>query len=363
VTKASQDPANAEHWLPPSIWPTALAVPARPPRLVYLDLNHWINLARAAGGSGRPGYADLHRELLVRRDAGEIRVVLSGALFREVSKIADPAQRSRLTVIIEELTDFHYLLDLADVLRLEVETSLDARLGQLPRDRAAIALVGTSGLHAFGRRGGLRIEHEGLDVTDHALSTNPTLAQRWPDMLREAERGLLAGPQDDEIPVLRANGYRPEIPVQTIKDNAAYEAEWSERINPYRSTHAIRDIVLARHLALELLDFCTPDFLARGVTIGAVGTDPAALREFVMAMPSSCVFVSLLAQWHRQREHKWQENDVYDIDALSVALPYCDIVFADAAMRSAAMNAGLGEHFQTDMPRTPQDLIYALQRM
>lgn len=32
------------------IWPETLRLPQRPPRLVYLDLKHWIALAKANGG-------------------------------------------------------------------------------------------------------------------------------------------------------------------------------------------------------------------------------------------------------------------------------------------------------------------------
>lgn len=28
-------------------WPTKLLVPSRPPKLVYLDLNHWVALSKA----------------------------------------------------------------------------------------------------------------------------------------------------------------------------------------------------------------------------------------------------------------------------------------------------------------------------
>lgn len=49
-------------------------------------------------------------------------------------------------------------------------------------------------------------------------------------------------------------------------------------------------------------------------------------------MPSVRVAVSLKTHYHKNRQHNWTTNDMYDIDALAVAMPYCDAVFADKAM-------------------------------
>jgi hypothetical protein len=39
--------------VPEIVWPPRVVQPARPPALVYLDLNHYINLARTAAGPER----------------------------------------------------------------------------------------------------------------------------------------------------------------------------------------------------------------------------------------------------------------------------------------------------------------------
>ena len=41
---------GAERGEVPYVWPRSLALPARPPLLVYLDLNQWIALAKALSG-------------------------------------------------------------------------------------------------------------------------------------------------------------------------------------------------------------------------------------------------------------------------------------------------------------------------
>jgi hypothetical protein len=41
------------------VWPLRLIQPARPPSLVYLDLNHYINLAKVRIGNAPQGYPEL----------------------------------------------------------------------------------------------------------------------------------------------------------------------------------------------------------------------------------------------------------------------------------------------------------------
>lgn len=78
----------------PPVWPSALRLPAWPPLLVYLDLNHWIGLAQAATGH-RSGvrFAGCLSACRAARASGAAVFPLSGAHYMEVAKIRDPAQR------------------------------------------------------------------------------------------------------------------------------------------------------------------------------------------------------------------------------------------------------------------------------
>lgn len=43
--------------------------------------------------------------------------------------------------------------------------------------------------------------------------------------------------------------------------------------------------------------------------------------------------VSLTVAAHRNPQTKWTGNDMFDIDALSVAVPYCDLVVTERHAR------------------------------
>jgi hypothetical protein len=61
--------------------------------------------------------------------------------------------------------------------------------------------------------------------------------------------------------------------------------------------------------------------------------DPEGARRFVDSMPSADVWVSLIAARHRNPQTKWVRNHIFDADALSIAVPYCDIVVPDGDCR------------------------------
>ncbi|MGH3193196.1 MAG: hypothetical protein ACRDOL_39285 [Streptosporangiaceae bacterium] len=95
-------------------------------------------------------------------------------------------------------------------------------------------------------------------------------------------------------------------------------------------------MVSASELTHEWIDQITRATMARGTDIGeVVRKDQARMRAFADGTPSSRVAISLKTRYHRDGRHQWTPNDIHDIDALAVAVPYCDAVFTDKAARNA----------------------------
>jgi hypothetical protein len=93
------------------VWSPLLGRAPVGPTVLYLDLNHWIGLAKAATRHREAGrYVDL-LDLARRRKAdGSVRFVLSGQHYMEMSLIRDPRQRRHLATVMEELSGFDPLL-------------------------------------------------------------------------------------------------------------------------------------------------------------------------------------------------------------------------------------------------------------
>lgn len=349
------------------IWPPGLVGPTRPPALMYLDLNHWINLSKARlGRESGARYQNLLHACRRAVDEKRVRIVLSGSFWEEFSAIPNPQQRNDMVDLIDELTDFEYLAGSVEVMMLELQATLDAMTATRGFGYSTVELVGRSLLHTFGMVGGLRIvDQDGKDTTAalHA-QRGPEFAHRFMELERTAERMLLAGPSDEEIPSLRKGGYAPERPRQRIVDNLKIEQTFADdQLDEHWRRGRLRDVLTGRELFLELNDMLRAELEVRQLGLKNVGGNLADARRLVLSMPSRAVTVELKTRYHRDANKRWTTNDLHDIHAMAVAVPYCDIVFTDAAARSGLLAAKLPQRMNTVLPRTPDELVGLLNAL
>jgi hypothetical protein len=343
---------------PEIVWPPRVVQPARPPALVCLDLNHYINLARTAAGLKAPdGYDGLLRAATGARWQDRAVFPLSGTHYMEMSGILDPAQRASVAEVMESLSGFRVLIGRVTLAELEI----DALLSPGPAAER-IDLLGPTFGWAFGMRGGLTIRD--VDGNDSSASMRKAVGDReYERIMAEAalalEKGMLAGPPDEEIAALRAASYAPEKTREVTERRAQQERDLSARLDQEDRWRRgrLRDVVSASELTHEWLDQITRATLARGTDIGQiVRGDRERMRAFAESMPSNRVAVSLKTSYHRDGRHQWTVNDIHDIDALAVAVPYCDAVFTDKAARNALAASRELRPFGTFLPRKPGEL-------
>lgn len=340
------------------VWPEQLILPSRPPRLIYLDLNHWIGLARAA--AGRPDgarYAGLLAALDAAMNTGQARVVLTGSLFWEISKNEDPRQRLAYADIIDRLTNFEYLCGLPDLMKLELTSVLDELTGTTGLSWLPTSLIGPGVLSAFGMAGNIQIFQGDTDVTAEATQSGIDVAA----LQRRGERMFIEGPAAFDMDDLRQRGHRPDVANQSVTGNIAIEQYFADhQLDEHWRRGRLRDILLARDLSLELLDALILEGNARNLTVSDMVGSRQQGRRLVLGMPTRCVVVEMKTGYHRNAQKRWSVNDLHDIDALANAVPYCDVVFTDAAARRCLLQAGLDERMQTFLPRTPDECAEAL---
>lgn len=359
------------------VWSARLMQPVRPPSLVYLDMNHYINLAKVGIGTAPQGYPELLEACRVTRADDRALFPLSSTHCIEISNIGSYQQREDVVAVMEELSNFNYLLGRPQIMRLEVEAAIDAMLGTADREGEGegIPLIGKSAFWAFGMRGGLIIEgeegHEAQQRLRYRLGD-----QRFEQMMahfnREAERALLTGPDKDQKTELRQEGgYAPEVPYQHQEQRAQQEREQANILdqNAESRRQNLRDIMSTREVLIELNETIAREIASRNITkaeftelLGG-GEDVSKARNFSDGMPSTRVAVSLKEHYQRNRQHNWTSNDIHDIDALAVAMPYCDAVFADAAAWNALKNSRELAVFNTELPRRPGQLTHWLDNL
>ena len=143
---------------PVLVWPPSLKRPLTGRPVVYLDVNHWISLAKAAVGHEQgESFKDALDTCRAAAVSGSATFVLAAAHYFEVLKVASPRQRRDIADVMESLTGFRTLVDRVTVMKLELAAALDFVLHLTGRD-PEIDLIGHGVCHAFGKsNGGFRI--------------------------------------------------------------------------------------------------------------------------------------------------------------------------------------------------------------
>ncbi|BBX83551.1 hypothetical protein [Mycolicibacterium aubagnense] len=288
---------------------------------------------------------------------------LSSTHATELNNIGDVQRRRERVAIMEELSGFNYLLGRPQIQQLELEAALNDIEGVSIAPQGPIDLIGPSLLWAFGKRGGLQME--GSD--DPAAMAKHVCEQMGIDMGTDpmvslnlwAERQLLTGPDDHEDPNLLADGYDRQKWRDIVEKRVEQERYLVRQLDldPKLRQGRLRDVVNARELEIELGHMVERLTAPMGTSITQLlNDDRAKARDFTDRMPSTRVAVSLKAAYHKDNRHKWTTNDIHDIDALSIAVPYCDAVFTDKAARNQMVRSPELEVFGTFLPRTPIEL-------
>ncbi|MEV7061164.1 hypothetical protein AB0N95_37710 [Streptomyces microflavus] len=349
-------------------WPGHLVRPRTGQRLVYLDLNHWISLAKAATGH-RDGDAYQPALTAVRAAAssGLYLFPLSLTHYMEMAGIRDPRQRADIGDVMEKISGFTTLLSRTHIMRLEVEAALDRALDITSPHLADIDLLGHGIGHAMGMRGGLSIRSASGDVTDEARAASPDGPVAFDLMLANAreqlERSMLRGPTDAEVPDLKANGWDPTAARRSAENRAESERQLAKRLDDHpKYWNRLRDVVQARYMSLEVIDMLTQALLDRGKELAEVVTGRESIRAFADCMPSAEIHTTLTTAAHRNREKSWESNDIFDIDALSIAVPYCDIVVTERYASHVLHAAHLPGWMQTEVVTRLKDLTEWLDR-
>lgn len=333
----------------------------RPPApLVYLDLNSIIYFARGISGKGGPkGYGELFEASTRAKREGRAIFPLGEAHLWEVSKIIDPKQRTQLATILEELSDFNYLLGRVSIAELEFDAGIAAIMDEPARTSAA--LIRPTARQLFTNvDGSTLIDMPEMDRLHDLLTQTDPPPPHLVERARAIERHILRGPSDQELIELRNDpDYRPERTIASHRRRVAFELDTRRVLNdaPGWRRGRLRDVIGARELHHEWGELLARMRIER-VRAGLPPFSPNRdeFRTFMGAMPHTQVAVSLKTQLHRNPHHIWTSNDITDIDAMSVAYAYCDAVFPDKAIRHGLLNSPELRVFRTFVPRHPSDL-------
>ncbi len=351
---------------PALVWPSLLRLPSDAIKIVYLDLNHWIYLAQAARGSPKDKSVAVALEACrCAHSAGAAIFVLSETHYVEMLKIKDPAQRRAIADVMEELTDFATLVSRVVVMEVELSAILDP-IANVPSPLAEVTLIGRGVRHSAGLQSGLRIMGPNGDETERIREC--VGREKFDQFITGAtlpmERSVLRGPTDDEVAELRAYGWNSEAVIRIAENRAVEERAQSARLDaePIWRRERLHDLVSARELMIEFQKILPRALKERSLVPTDVASDQESARRLVRSMPSTEVSIAIKTTWHRNRDKQWSANDIYDIDALALAVPYCDIVVTEKACHHVLQAYHLGQRMHTALLRNLKELPFMIDQ-
>ena len=344
-------------------------------RLVYLDLNHWISLSKVISGH-KDGlrYKTAFDACVASVNEGKTEFPLSLSILMEIQAIHNRNQRLWLRRVTEQLSRFQAVLPRTVVASLEFDQVLGTRFGRSHIQTSRLDYIGFGVGWAFGQR--LEpsvVDSQGRDVTTEAFASMP-LERRLlftdESISYILTRMVIEGPvsPSDEA-ALRAHGWNPEGVRDLFDSRVKLEGRLVIDLNESASRTSLdwrkgrlRDVISAR-------EFYEYNSVFRGIldeqqlTVEDVfdmsGTAKARRhnRQITDVMPTFDVAVTLKTAYHRNPNHRWKRNDLFDIDAMSSVLPYCDIVVTDKEMASHINQTKLSARLGTVVLSTLDDLV------
>lgn len=310
---------------------------------VYLDQWVWIRFAKVA--AGRPAHPGDAVVLDAVRDAAARGVAfpLAATHYFETLGIADPRQRNDLAAVMAAISRFLNLPATSTLVRHQMLTAFHELYGR-PAFRPAAPTVLDLGVgwSMTGVRVPLKImTGSGGDAREVTEAEVPGIAVQLRSLGQLAEARLIAGPADDEIEHLRSLGYRPESAEASTQSRLAFEGLLADYLadpaNGSVSRSELRAWVMGRELIHEYFDIFNgilTDYRIDPYRLFAKdAAKPGSMRADMMrlsdAVPTLRVAADMKLEVVRNAQRHWTVNMMHDIDALSLAVPYCHVVVPD----------------------------------
>jgi len=324
---------------------------------VYLDQNKWIELSRSRKGGSTDDLADLWRLATAGVERGLVSFPLSAVHYYETTKRRDQQSRWELAATMAELSRLHTIAGSNTLVPLEVDAAVANLVGGAP---PPIQAFGVGAAHALGAAS---------DTFTGLFSLKELRAAGVPDdMLDVVHRGLV---DTVEFAVLALTEFSPNaraIIAQTRTQMAAVNRKFADGqrsfakgLAQHRLTHR-RDEGLTRFDFADILPLFTRACAERGVLPDPEQFKNIEIVERVLRdIPSKWIVREMRRVRHRNPQQPWTDSDLNDVNALSGAVVYCDVVVTERQWARHLNHEGLAKlHGSTvlyDLRQLPELLV------
>ena len=286
-------------------------------------------MALAKARLGRPEFPHdraAYEALRTAVNSGQVTVLLSATTYAEVDRISSVRQRTDLANVMAEISGFVTITGRSIATKHQVLTALAARFGG--PEPAPISPLGIGIAFAVGDQ--RRLVLRGRDGAPPGL---PAAQIREIENAGRAITEYMAvrGPEPEDVADLRAYGYRPEAVAQIEEDRLKREKQLAEMLRDGTTDRQrLGDIVYARYLFWELRDQLRSGLAQYGIgLVDFFANGKEWLTAFLDDIPGAAITITLAEKGFRNSDKAWKGNDLRDADAMSAAIPYCDVVLTD----------------------------------
>jgi hypothetical protein len=170
------------------------------------------------------------------------------------------------------------------------------------------------------------------------------------------QAAMIMGPNEGQaVPGMVENNFYLDIPRKYAQGETRLSASLRSA-----ATSAQRDDWVTASELVDILDPLNRALERAKITTGESEdlSSKEGLIDLLDDLPSRAVAVELRKQRHANYQTRWDPNDLEDIAALSVAVPYCDVVVTERQWCHLLHASGLDERFEThlisDVPHLPE---------
>ena len=315
------------------------------PKCLYLDQNKWIDLSRAH--YGKPGgepFRDALKAVRLAVESGKLIVPFSMVNAVEAMIHRDGARRNRLARFMVGLSGNRTILPEVAACRLEIRNAVRRLFGEGSPTRVRSLVVQDGFAHALGL---------GFEVLGPA--TEKAAAIRY-----------MHSPEMTVAFLSKVSGQRENIEQARAGEAGAVGIFEGDRVRAaglsleQRRTVEFEGLFFGNGLyrpdleaALRELGLTARDFRAR------VHSGQDAVR-FLADIPNLDILLTLRLARDQDQMRPIDRNDIRDLDWLSVALPYSNLVVSENywghQVRATKLDGKYGTVLLTDLRQLPEQL-------
>jgi hypothetical protein len=321
---------------------------------IYLDQNKWIDLARARTGhaSGK-AYIAAYEAAKAAVEAKSASFPLGSVHYFETRKQAIAQKRVDLARTMLELSRLDAIAPPHVIVPYEIEAALIEVLGLANDSPQPLKLFGYGANHVHATKIFTYTapeEFEGRFLSTGLRNLLTVRCQALLEITALADYPEFGNTRIQLNKHMRLTGTKFFDGQNTVRDRL--EELGRHRLGDIMTATAIGDIIGPLMAIAERLEVDLEQLFDGG---------PELINSFVEAMPSRWVEKELRRLRQSNPQKRWEGNDLNDVTALSVTVPYCDVVITERSWAAMINNQKINRHFDTRVLHDLRELPDLLQ--